>query len=530
MFDNDREFSRIRSFLWPIHRHELAKFVPMILIFFLISFNYNLLRITKDALIITAPGSGAEAIPFLKVWAVLPMAIFTTFLFTKMASRFHREHLFYVVVSLFLLFFSLFIFVLYPNKEHLYLNSISDSMTASLPPGFKGIIAVIRYWIYSLYYVMAESWSTIVLSILLWGFANQVTEVDEAKRFYALFGIGINFASVIAGELCSSLAFQLHKPNISLHPTAQFLGAKTHWDQTLLIFVSIILLSGLVIIALYRYLHTFVLKDRAAVKEKFQLIKKEKTGLIDSIKLIAQSKYLLQIALIVLCYNVVINLTEVLWKSQLKELYPKPGEYTAYMSRITSFIGMCATFTSMFISGNIIRRLGWKFAALIPPIIISVAGIGFFFFFSIKEYSSLIVVLGTTPLAITVFFGSMQNIFSRAAKYTVFDDTKEMAFIPLDPIQQLKGKAAIDGIGSRLGKSGSSLILQIFLIFFTTPASYFPMIILVLCMVIPIWIKAINNLAKKFSLITAEKAVANAQALQQKSSQVSMEQKSTISH
>ncbi|MEL7431935.1 MAG: Npt1/Npt2 family nucleotide transporter, partial [Chlamydiota bacterium] len=70
----EASFGRIRSFLWPIHAHELKKFLPMFLIFFLIAFIYNLLRASKDTMIITAKASGAEAIPFIKVWFMLPMA------------------------------------------------------------------------------------------------------------------------------------------------------------------------------------------------------------------------------------------------------------------------------------------------------------------------------------------------------------------------------------------------------------------------------------------------------------------------
>ena len=43
------QFSKIRSFLWPIHRHELPKFLPIVFLFFLISFNYHLLKIFYSA-------------------------------------------------------------------------------------------------------------------------------------------------------------------------------------------------------------------------------------------------------------------------------------------------------------------------------------------------------------------------------------------------------------------------------------------------------------------------------------------------
>ena len=77
------EFGRIRSFLWPIHKFEIKKFVPLLLIYALIVFNYSTLKAFKDSLVITAPSSGAEAIPFIKVWAILPMAILSTYFFHK---------------------------------------------------------------------------------------------------------------------------------------------------------------------------------------------------------------------------------------------------------------------------------------------------------------------------------------------------------------------------------------------------------------------------------------------------------------
>jgi AAA family ATP:ADP antiporter len=40
----------------------------------------------QDVLVVTAPGSGAEIIPFLKTWVNLPMAIGFTVLYTKVGG------------------------------------------------------------------------------------------------------------------------------------------------------------------------------------------------------------------------------------------------------------------------------------------------------------------------------------------------------------------------------------------------------------------------------------------------------------
>ena len=36
--------------------------------------------------------------------------------------------------------------------------------------------------------------------MLFWGFANQITTVDEAKTFYPFFGLGANVALIFSGQ------------------------------------------------------------------------------------------------------------------------------------------------------------------------------------------------------------------------------------------------------------------------------------------------------------------------------------------
>ena len=86
MSQTKAEFGKWRSFFWPVHNFELKKLLPMFFLFFFINFNYTILRDTKDALIVTAPGSGAEAIPFLKVWGVLPAAILFMLIYAKLSN------------------------------------------------------------------------------------------------------------------------------------------------------------------------------------------------------------------------------------------------------------------------------------------------------------------------------------------------------------------------------------------------------------------------------------------------------------
>ena len=62
---------------------------------------------------------------------------------------------------------------------------------------------------------------------------------------------------------------------------------------------------------------------------------------------LAKSKYLICIALIVLTYNIAINLIEVVWKNQIKQLYPNPSEYNIYMGEVMTLMGIIATVTAI---------------------------------------------------------------------------------------------------------------------------------------------------------------------------------------
>ena len=136
-----------------------------------------------------------------------------------------------------------------------------------------------------------------------------------------------------------------------------------------------------------------------------------------------------------------------------------------------------------------------------------VTGTGFFVFMLFRHDLSDFVYLlaGTTPLVIAVFFGAAQVCLSKACKYSIFDSTKEMAFIPLGHDTKLKGKAAIDGVGSRFGKSGGSLIHQGLLMVFGTVSMDAPYVAVILMAVIGGWIYAVRSLGKKFASIVGRK-------------------------
>ncbi|MBI5273286.1 MAG: NTP/NDP exchange transporter [Chlamydiia bacterium] len=494
-----KEFGKWRSMLWPIHGFELKKFLPMFFLFFFINFNYTILRDTKDTLIVTA--TGAETIPFLKFWGVVPGAIIFMLLFTKLSNIVKREHLFMGLMASFGLFFGLYATVLYPNRDAISPIALTNWMYEHLPQGFRGLVGMIRYWPSSLFYIMAELWGSAAVSLLFWGFANQITKVAESKRFYALFGIGANLAMYPSGYLIKKFA-----------RVKDFLPAGVDpWGVTLLYTMSAVVIACAAAITIYWWINKEVLTDarfydpNEVKKDKKQ---KAKMSIKESMLYLLRSPYLGCIAIIVMAYGMSINLVEVTWKKQLGLQYPNPNDYQDFMG---SFSWATATLTilmMLFVGGNVIRKLGWGVGALFTPVVLAVTGVAFFAFVIFRDQlGGFVSLFGTTPLMLAVLFGMIQNVMSKATKYSMFDPTKEMAYIPLDPEVKLKGKAAIDVVGARLGKSGGSVVQQGLLILFNAASivEVAPYIGFILLGIIVAWIIAALALSKRFADLNAQK-------------------------
>jgi ATP:ADP antiporter, AAA family len=499
MSNQTKEFGKWRSFFWPIHAFELKKVLPMFLMFFCISFNYTILRDTKDTLLITAPGSGAEAIPFVKVWLVVPCAVLFMLIYAKLSNKLSKQALFYTVTVPFLIFFTLFATVLYPARDYLHPTEMADRLQAVLPEGLMGMVAIFRNWTYALFYVLAELWGSVMLSLMFWGFANDITRVGEAKRFYAMFGIGANVALLCSGPAIVLVSdIRRHVPE----------GVDA-WGISLNLLMGMVAIAGIIIICTYWWINKNVLTDARfydAGEQNKKKKEKPKMGMGESFKYLAKSPYILCLAILVIAYGISINIIEVTWKSQLKLQYPNANDYSTFMGYFSTFTGAITVLMMLFVGGNVIRRFGWGTAALITPVVLLITGAIFFALVIFRDdLGGMIAALGTTPLMLAVVVGMVQNIMSKSSKYSLFDPTKEMAYIPLDQEQKVKGKAAIDVVGARLGKSGGSLIQQGLLVMFGSIAAMTPYLAIVLGLIVLAWIVAAKGLNKQFLALTSSK-------------------------
>lgn len=497
---NEKNFSLWRQVAWPVHRNEAKKVLSMLLLMALLCICYSILRNLKDTVILTAKASGAEVIPFIKVWGMLPGAIIGTWFYTKLRSRFNREQVFYLIVSGFIAYFLIFAFFIFPNAETLNFTGLSERLRAVMPEGFSGLIAMICNWTFTMFYIISELWSVLVLTVLFWGFANDITPLSQAKRCYGLFNIGSNMAPILGG----GIAMIFVQKALSAPTASPELWHQTLIKLTLLISVFAALAMG----AFYWVNRKIVPFEEHATDSHAESVKKsnkKRLSLRDCIRYISKSKYLISLALLVVGYSIAVNFTDVLWKAQLKKHFTDPNKMIQHMNQITMGIGCIATLGGVFFS-IMVRRLGWTFVAMLTPAVMVLMAIGFFsfLFFENALTGIAVSVFGVTPLVMTVYFGSLQNCLTKAGKYSVFDASKELAFLALDSESRLRGKAAIDGLGTGVGKSGASLTYQAMILGLGGISVSTPYIAGILVFVFAAWIYSVRYISKEFNTKSAE--------------------------
>lgn len=483
------EFGTLRQIFWPIHSFEMKKFIPMFLMFGCVNLNYSLLRLTKDTLVVNAAATGAAVLPYLKLWCTTPAAILFTIIYIKLASVLSRKNLFYAAMLPFLIFFLVFPYLLYPNIDVLHPSTSASWLLHYLPSGLHGLVEVYKNWTFSLFYVVAELWGSICLSTLFWGCVNEVTKVTEAKRFYGFLGIGANIPLLFVGG------------------TVEKILSLGDWETSLKVLMTLCLGVGIVVIALYWYLNNIVMEDPrfklTAVKKKK---KKVKMGFGESLKLLSSSKYLACLAFMVLAYGVSVNLVEISWKQYVKDLFAGDQKgYLQFTSNWMTYTGVASLVFMLFGTSNSLRILGWGKTALITPIVLFCASAIFFGNLLFPDVvMGLLGALSLSPLFIACWVGGFHNTFGKSSKYSFFDPTKEIAYIPLDEHTKKTGKAAIDGVGGRLGKSGGAAINMLFIGLLGSVDAITSYVAFVCLAVVGLWIVAVKVLNKEFVSLTTE--------------------------
>jgi len=488
--------NKFRNIFWPIHRSELGKFIPMSALMFCILFNQNVLRILKDSILISEVS--AEVTSFTKVYCVTPMAAIFVVIYAKLVNHLPFHKIFYYLVSVFTAFYVLFAFTIYPNIDLFHMDREVLSSLMLEHPHLKWYIAGVANWSYVLFYTLSELWPNIFYVLLFWQFANEIATTNEAKRFYTFFSFFGNSSLIVVGFLMMYLSSE----QSVIHKLFTVSDSKIILTQ---VSVAMVATSSVLSCLLIRYITTNVI-DKPSSSFKIKNVRgiKPKMSMIESFKYVSRSKYLWLMLVCSASFGLSMNLIEAVWKAKIKELYPTVTEYAAYNSMYILWTGV-AIMVMTIVGNNVMRNRSWFAAAIISPLIIFTTGTAFFFLVVFDEqiinfFDGMILM---SPLALAVFIGAVQNVLSKGSKYSIWDTSTQMLYIPLDQELRTKGKAAVDVISPKIGKSASGFIQSI--IFTIVPMATYhsiaPGLMIIFIAVCLLWIYAIKKIYFEYQKI-----------------------------
>ena len=483
----------ILRFIWPIKREELSIFFSMTGLMFCILFIQNLVRALKDSIVNTLIGT--EIISFLKFWGVMPVSFLVVIAYVKIVNVVDGKKIFYSVLTSFLLFFLFFAFYIFPNHESLHLSDEKITALTSVYPNFKWFILLFAKWGFSLFYVISELWPNIIVGLLFWQFINQVTSVEQSKRFYGLFGL------IGQTGLFFSGSFLFHLPQISNALINRYGLTSSLTLTSVQIVLSTVVLLGMCALYFFWLLNNKILDKNTTIVFRG---KERNATLLESIKMVAQSRYIRLIVIVMICYGVSINLAETPWKSKAAKTYTQVEDFASFVGDYLSYTGLC-TVTLVLINSFVIRKFGWFCAAVITPVIMVSTGLLFFTTSNFPDFNMFLANLFfvSDPVMLVVLIGMIQNIFSKSAKYTFFDVTKEMSYVPLPNELKTKGKAAVEMVGTKMGKSLSSLLQSC--VFIIVPSATYESIsfylMIVFAIVCVVWVWAVRELSVEYSKV-----------------------------
>lgn len=263
------------------------------------------------------------------------------------------------------------------------------------------------------FYVFVDILS-VVLVEQFWSLTNSIYTTREGKSWYGFVGTG-GLVGGITGSGLSALLIQytpLQTPDLLL---------------TAAITIGII------------FALTWVMGHIGLYCEVENVVSVKVTGKGDW-RVLGQNRYLMMIAAVLLLAQLVSPLIDYQFLNTIEDSYPEREARTAFLSLFFSVMGFISVGINLGITPLIHRFFGTIVGLLIQPLMISLFSCAFLF-------------------QSTLFFSSTAKISDRGLSYSINRASKELLYIPIDPVIIYQAKAWIDMFGYRIFKVSASFLI-----------------------------------------------------------------------
>ncbi|MCI0455450.1 MAG: hypothetical protein L0Z62_00550, partial [Gemmataceae bacterium] len=261
------------------------------------------------------------------------------------------------------------------------------------------------------FYVFVDIFG-VVLVEQFWSLSNTLYSSAEGKRWYGFLSTG----GVLGGLLGAGAA------TLVLNHTA------LTTPDLLLVAVAILALVVVINLALARY-GVF----RAAAAGPLAAESRAPRPLL-------RDRYLLLVGATVLLAQVVEPLVEYEFMKMVEQSYTELDTRTGFISWLFTTMGLVAMLVNLCITPMVHRYLGVVAGLMTQPLLLLFCTFGFI----------------ASP---GLMFGSAMKVSDRGLSYSINRASKELLYIPVDPIQSGQAKAWIDMFGYRAFKVIGALLI-----------------------------------------------------------------------
>jgi AAA family ATP:ADP antiporter len=150
-------------------------------------------------------------------------------------------------------------------------------------------------------------------------------------------------------------------------------------------------------------------------------------------RLVFRSKYLLTIAVIIACYELVSNIIDFQLASTVERAIEAPLQKDAFFGLVGQVVGVGSIGVQLLLTGFVMQKFGIRVALLFLPISLISGSVGFL-------------------LLPSLLFAAVMSASDNAFNYSINQSAKEALYVPTSEDVTYKAKAFIDMFVQRFGK------------------------------------------------------------------------------
>ena len=262
------------------------------------------------------------------------------------------------------------------------------------------------------FYIFVDIFS-VVLVEQFWSLTNTIYTSQDGKKWYGFVATGGLVGGVVAGYVASQLL------------------ERTPLQTTDLLLVSAAIL--VVIVGLNMKMEKLGLYTEVHVAGEPVVAAGDWRNLL-------RNRYLLLIACMLLLAQLIQPIVEYQFVKAVEAAYQELDARTAFFSKFFSVLGLVSIAINLGITPVVHRYLGVIAGLVAQPLALCIFSFGFW-------------------LQPTLLAASILKVADRGLSYSINRASKELLYVPVDPVLTYQAKAWIDMFGYRLFKVAGSLVI-----------------------------------------------------------------------